>query len=1096
MNISRRLVAIVVASVGALPGAAASSSGPTPTFRQYCLGCHGKAAMGGINLEKLTSSATLAAHYQHWEKVAAALEEKRMPPAKMRQPSDEQRAQAVTWIRAKLSEEAQKTAGDPGRVTVRRLTSGEYTYTVNDLTGLDLRFDRDFASDSVGGEGFANFGDVQFVDDANLERYLEAAKRVAEHAVIGAGPLDFFEHSGKSGFEMSAVNRIQQIYRAYGFRAIAGEGAKPYGLDRYGKAFYAAWRYQHRAALGESKATLADIATREGITPRFAQHIWSLMNQPSPTYPISDVVARWRKLPAQDSPAVRAGCEDLQKFVVDWTRWVFAAGPMESAVGDDRVFLLTDESLKVQPKQNIRFIYRSRGQKTAKIYLTVAPMNPIARDQPFVTWRNGAIRALRGRPGAQAAAAANPRRREAPPSEPLKAMLSAETIAKLGYGKGANGSAIGDNDFVIAPGATVALEVPVPEGAFGLELQFDTELPQGSSDAVLRCTMSEREKVGEGRTTPVLLAYPNSPGYASWKTGLLEFADAMPQNSHGEPTPSDRDPIPPPFNTAYNQPERDRFHTKVKYYRTDRFLVDKILDDATRLKLDQAWTDLRASFDYHDAFYRFVVDKYNLGLKKGIAALDPAEIEAIPAEPRQYVQALRADYDAIQKTLRAARPGHVEDTVRFTSKAWRRPLTKIEEENLRALYKKFRAGPELDHSTAIRSLLARVLVAPAFLYRLEQPAKLAGEKALSEWEMASRLSYFLWSSMPDSELRRAAAARQLHTPQQLEAQVKRMLADAKARRLSTEFFGQWLGFYRFDQYRGVDPTRYPEFTDEVKSAMYDEAVSFFEYIVRKDRPVREMFTADYTFLNKALARHYGVKKEIKATDDPELVEGANAFHRGGLLRLGAVLTATSAPLRTSPVKRGDWMLRRILGTPTPPPPPDAGSLPADDKAFGGMTVFEKLESHKRNPTCASCHVRIDPLGFPLERYDAVGRWREKYSDGKPIQDSVALKDNTPIEGVNGLLNYLKTEEQQVLKTFSYKLLGYALGRTVQLSDQPLIESLIKAGGGATFAQLASEIVLSKQFRYRREGDDSPPAAPAQQTSVTPAVLKSTKEGGL
>ena len=198
-----------------------------------------------------------------------------------------------------------------------------------------------------------------------------------------------------------------------------------------------------------------------------------------------------------------------------------------------------------------------------------------------------------------------------------------------------------------------------------------------------------------------------------------------------------------------------------------------------------------------------------------------------------------------------------------------------------------------------------------------------------------------------------------------------MLADPKARRFSTEFFGQWLGFYHFDQSHGVDTTRFPEFTEEVKTAMYDEAVSFFEYIVRNDRPVREILTADYTFLNKALAKHYGVKKDIKSASEPEMVEGASEFDRGGLLRLGAVLTATSAPLRTSPVKRGDWVLRRVLGTPTPPPPPDAGSIPADDKFFGGLSVFERLEAHKRNPTCASCHTRIDPLGFPLEN---MTRW--------------------------------------------------------------------------------------------------------------------------
>ena len=451
-------------------------------------------------------------------------------------------------------------------------------------------------------------------------------------------------------------------------------------------------------------------------------------------------------------------------------------------------------------------------------------------------------------------------------------------------------------------------------------------------------------------------------------------------------------------------------------------------------------------------------DKYKLENIRGkaIGSLNVAEIASLPAEPQRYVKDLRAEYDGVMKVDHAARAGHVEDVLRFASEAWRRPLSKAEQDGLREFYRKARSGPELDHDKAIQALLTRILVSPAFLYRLEQPASVAAERQLSSWEMASRLSYFLWSSVPDAELRKVAAAGQLKTPEQIEKQVKRMLVDPKARRFATEFFGQWLGFYRFDQYKGVDPVRFPEFTDEVKSAMYDEAVTFFEHIVRQNRPVSEMYTANYTFANKALAKHYGIKKEVKSEDDPELIEAANQYQRGGLLRLGAVLTATSAPLRTSPVKRGDWVLRRILGTPTPPPPADAGSLPSDDKAFGGLSVFEKLEAHKRNPTCANCHVRIDPLGFPLERFDAVGRWRETYSDGKPVHDKAALVDKTPVNGIEGLQTYLLSQEKQVMKTMSQKLVGYALGRTVLASDRPLIEEMTKDGANTTFAKLATE----------------------------------------
>ncbi|MCX6611118.1 MAG: DUF1588 domain-containing protein, partial [Acidobacteria bacterium] len=284
-----------------------------------------------------------------------------------------------------------------------------------------------------------------------------------------------------------------------------------------------------------------------------------------------------------------------------------------------------------------------------------------------------------------------------------------------------------------------------------------------------------------------------------------------------------------------------------------------------------------------------------------------------------------------------------------------------------------------------------------------------------------------------------------------------------------------------------DTGRYPEFNDELKSAMYDEAVSFFEHIVRQDRPVREMFSSDYTFLNQTLAKHYGINKSISAKVETEKVEGTRQFGRGGMLSLGAVLTATSAPLRTSPVKRGDWVLRRILGTPTPPPPANAGTIPADDKNFGGLSLKDRLAAHQRNATCAGCHSRIDPLGFPLERFDAVGRLRDKYTDGNPIHDSSTTYDKQEIVGVDGLSQYLKSQEKLVLKNFSRKLLGYALGRTMILSDQPLIEQLSQAGSDATISQLVTQIVNSKQFRNRR---DTGEAIQSKAPEAKP------KEGGL
>lgn len=1108
------------AGAGSTTRANSPSADTAATFRQYCFGCHSTGAgMGGINLAQMTAKFSAADDFQKWRKVVAVLEQKRMPPAKMPHPAEAQTAQAVTWIRGALNAYATKHDGDPGRVTVRRLTTGEYAYSVEDLTGLDLNVEHDLASDEVGGEGFTNFGDVQFMQDANMERYLEVAKNVADHAVIGAGPIGFFADAGKTGFELSAIDRIQAIYHANGFRTVSGEGGRPFGLERYGKALYAAWRYQHRAALGEPNVTIKDLAAREGIPPRFAEHIWAVLQDSSLSYPSSEVASRWRTLPSpgagKNEEAIRAACTEVQQFLVTWPSWLFARGDVAAGgAGDERPLEFSDASLAVKARRNFRFFRGARPGRgpalptggTARIYLNAVLANPNHNGKPLVIWRNPTVqfRTSPGRPdstettatqGATEKVAAGQvtarrfARKETAPRLPLRSVVTEESAQQLAFGKSLDGSQMSADDFA-SPGS-VSFDVQVPDGQSVFELQVDAEVGT-DRDQVLRITMSDQAD-GSTRGVPVwgLVGDPQSDGYRAWKAGVMQYATVLPPNSHGEPTPADKDPIPEPFDNTYNVPEHDDFVVKVKYIRDDKFVVDYILDAATRKRLDDAWSDLYASFDYHDAYLRLLAQKFKLDLTgRNMAQLDGAQMEALPAEPRKYIKPLRAHYEQVMAAQAAGQPQHMDDCLRFASQAWRRPLTAREKFRVRAFYKDLRQGAKMEHSRAIRAVLARILVSPAFIYRLEPAAQQAAVRPLTDWEMASRLSYLLWSSIPDGELRRAAAAGELHTPPQLRAQVKRMLADPKARRMSTEFFGQWLGFYRFDQHRGVDSSRFPEFTAEVKTAMYDEAVSFFEHIVRKDRPVGEILDADYTFLNQALAKHYGIGKKIESKDRVEIVQGANEFHRGGALRLGAVLTATSAPLRTSPVKRGDWVLRRILGTPTPPPPADAGSIPADDKLFGGLSLREKLKAHQRNATCAGCHSRIDPLGFPLERYDPVGRWRTQYSDGKPIHDSTETADKTEIAGADGLIKYIAGHQDQFLGTFSHKLLGYALGRTVLASDQLLIDRMTKAGSSATFSSFVEEIVTSRQFRYRRE----PAPAQQQQIAAAPRGTKSTTVG--
>jgi len=1070
--------------------------------------------MAGVSLEAITGQPSVAASYQTWEKVAAVLEQHRMPPKGMPQPTDEQRAAAIAWIHGELTAAARKNEGDPGRITVRRLTSGEYDYAIQDLTGLDLDTGIDASSDSVGGEGFSNFGDVQFMQDANLQRYLEAAKLVAAHAVVGAGPLTFYQDPGKTGFEMSAIARLKDIYTKQGFRTVSGEGGFPYGLEKYGKGFYAAWRYQHRAALGEPNLTLKDAAAKEGLTARWVEHLSTVVNRKDLGYPSSDMAARFQKLPAPNAgeKTVREACAELQKTVTTWPLWLFARGDAAvGGAGDESPLIINDTSLKVEGKRHFQFLRGGRGggggggrgapAGPPAVFINVAAVNPTAKGKPVIVWHNPTIgfRAGFGRGPAQPIAgdqnaadanggAAGAVRRGLPPVPrvPLREAITEASATKLAFGKSIDGAPVGADDFEAE--GNVSFEVKMPQGMTTFDFQADAEIG-ADRDQVFRVVFSDRAD-GNVRGIPTrgLLGDPASQGYQAFKNGVLELVSLLPPNSNTEPTPADKDPIPLPFDSTYNVPEHDEFDTTVKYIREDKFIYDHMLDDATRKRVDEAWTDLYASFEYHDHYVKLLSAHYKVDLHgKHISQLTAADLAAMPAEARHYMEPHIAEYKKVVAAQAAARPKRVEDTLDFAARAWRRPLTAQEKLGLRAFYDKSMTV-EPDHQKAVRAVVARILVSPAFLYRVEQPSEVAAAKPLSSWEMASRLSFFLWASIPDDELRRAAAANELADADQVRKQVKRMAADPKARRMATEFFGQWLGFYHFDQSKGVDTSRFPEFTNEVRESMYGEAVSFFEHLVRKDRPVREILTANYTFLNQPLAKFYGVKQEIKSKNEMEYVEGVP--NRGGALRLGAILTATSAPLRTSPVKRGDWVLRRILGSGTPPPPADAGSLPNDPKLFGGLSIKQRLEVHKRNATCATCHLRIDPLGFAFEHYDNTGRWREQYADGKPVEDSAAFADKTEVAGIDGLLKYLDTRQDQVLKTLARKLIGYSLGRTVQLSDQPLIDKLVAEGGNATMTQVLAEIAASKQFRYRPARET---AAPSVATTDTPNRAATVKE---
>jgi hypothetical protein len=340
---------------------------------------------------------------------------------------------------------------------------------------------------------------------------------------------------------------------------------------------------------------------------------------------------------------------------------------------------------------------------------------------------------------------------------------------------------------------------------------------------------------------------------------------------------------------------------------------------------------------------------------------------------------------------------------------------------------------------------------------------------VSDWELATRLSYFLWSSAPDDELRRLALAGRLRDPAVLVAQTRRMLRDERVRSMAIEFGAQWLKVRGFDALNEKNERLFPEFDAALRSAIYEETIRFFQDLFQADRSVNEILDCDHTFLNERLARHYGIPGVRGA--EWRRVDGVKRYGRGGVLGLASVLTKESAASRTSPVLRGNWLVETLLGERLPRPPPNVPKLPEEEG--GAATLRQQVERHRRDPACAVCHVRIDPFGFALERYDPIGRFRVKDLGGLPVDAKATLKDGTQFEGIDGLRAYLLTQKRDVIvRLFCRRLLGYALGRSVINSDQPLVDAMAADPNrnGGRISAAVEIIVKSRQFRMIRGRD--------------------------
>lgn len=550
------------------------------------------------------------------------------------------------------------------------------------------------------------------------------------------------------------------------------------------------------------------------------------------------------------------------------------------------------------------------------------------------------------------------------------------------------------------------------------------------------------------------------------------------------------------------------FHLMQGYFRDDEPLYELVLSDDERAELDAMWRELNFVTlvplrQYKDFLFferaeppRFAggpefdfarpEDKDSTSDEKlsrmktaylAKARHSDASEQALEAI-ETYFTNMSADARWVEQARREAEPAHLQTLLQFTERAYRRPLTKSEGDGLLSFYRRLRDVDGLHHEDAIRDCIASVLMSPYFCYRFDLATDGPAVAPLTDYELASRLSYFLWSSLPDEELLLRAAAGDLHQPQVLVAQTRRMLGDRRTRALAVEFAGNWLEFRRFEELNSVDRQRFPSFTNELRAAMFEEPVQFFLNLAQADRSVLDFVAGDYTYVNPVLARHYGIDWSAVAGDkalasDWVRVNNAAQYGRGGLLPMSVFLTKNSPGLRTSPVKRGYWVVRRLLGEHIPAPPPNVPELPADEANLGDLTLAQVLARHRDHVACAGCHQRFDSIGLVFEGYGPVGERREKDLGGRRVETHATFPDGSEGTGLDGLRRYLNHQRNdEFLNNFCGKLFSYALGRTAILSDQPAVEQMRKslAANDYRFGVLIESIVTSPQFLNKRGRD--------------------------
>ena len=964
-----------------------------------CYECHNADKMkGDVDLKKFAANPDVPANFEIWNTVKDTIDNGDMPPRKAKQLTSEEKAGITGWVQQSLDVLAEAKSGDPGPVTMRRLTNAEYDYTIRDLTGRDYSLAKEFQTDGGGGEGFTNTGDVLFMSPSAIDKYFAAARKLADFASImpGTGIVFHPQRIGLRGPEQVKAQAQQGLYVWYQQKA-APHLPKDDQPMREGDYMLACWKHKH------AKTPLDQLAKDMKLSIHFLSNWWNLVNSVEPKSRFLDLVrVPWRELPADEKTAL----ERIKAIEADRLSW---NNPKHPGSGVQRQQQDADgirpynmqTSVKDKPRIQLCIGDTGDGNKGDIALVTYIEVSIGKKKENYFHWLNRTLEESRKQ------AAANP----PPPNlDALKARIAELEKIRAVYGKHPQpGRQI--EPHVIALAAPTVLTLPMPESAHWLKIEARLDMQNPEVDeATIQWAIATDKPRDVTKIMPGVLTI--------WKRSTKKSGETM--NDFNKMKTAFPDMFERRLEEVANNLYRGGKPNYTVYYFSDDQL-GSLLGEKDKRFLDYL--------------------KKDWGYTATGGKLNPQQ---------------QQEYNSLMV-------GHLHY---FASLAWRRPLTGEDNRKLDSLYydglKK-----DLDRESAAREVLVFILVSPHFLFKAETLPPIAEAKTtevpLNAHELASRLSYFLWASTPDRELRKAADDGSLMKPEVLAAHTQRMLRDPKASALAKEFAGQWLKFNGFDAHNSVDEKKFQQFTTELRADMHREVVEFFTHLVRDDRNVSDIISGDYTFMNERLGWHYGVPG-IVGNDFREVKVGQH--HRGGLLGMGAILTKTSRPHRTSPVVRGDYLYQVVLGFSSPPPPPNVPELKETSKP---SSLREALMQHRTDSACAVCHERIDPLGFALESYDPIGRFRPTDEAGGKIDDTGEMMDGTKFQGLAGLRDYLKKNEPQFLTQFTRKLLGYALGRQTLPSDKKLLQQMqasLKAQNGH-FSAAVLEIVKSRQFLNRR-----------------------------